>query len=79
MDAVNWVPARHACSPGAMFEKLRQEVEADVRSRNQLRPEQAHYGFRFTTLVRVFRRCAKEINSANPSLFSRRYQYYGQR
>ena|SRR5579862_2638719 len=49
MDPVQWVVARRDCSPNAMFEKLRLEVEEDVKIRNGLRPKECHYGFRFAT------------------------------
>lgn len=46
-DSINWVKERHSCTALCMFEKLRNEVKADIEQRNALRPEQAHYGFKF--------------------------------
>jgi hypothetical protein len=44
---IDWVAALSACSVGAVFEELKQQVRRDVESRNKLRSEYAHYVFRF--------------------------------
>jgi len=44
---INWVAVRAECSAMQMFEKLKLEIESDVLIRNDLRPEDRYYGFKF--------------------------------
>ena len=48
MSDFEWVKARAACSVEEMFKKLQLEIEQDVKTRNELRPEHPHYGFKTT-------------------------------
>jgi hypothetical protein len=41
----DWVAKRSACSLPKVFQALRSEVEADVKARNALRPENSPYEF----------------------------------
>jgi hypothetical protein len=43
----DWVTARANCSLPEVFEKLKQQINNDVTTRNSLRPAGAHYVFRF--------------------------------
>jgi hypothetical protein len=47
MDNFDWVTAIASCSVGSAFVRLRTQVEQDVKTRQELRPQAAHYGFRF--------------------------------
>jgi hypothetical protein len=51
---MDWVSKRSACSLFQMFEKLRIDVENDVRVRQSLRPEQAQYKFSFAQEGDIF-------------------------
>lgn len=44
-DTFDWVKERASCSLGIVFEKLKLELEEDVKTRNALRPENAPYSF----------------------------------
>lgn len=46
-DSYDWVSERASCSLAIIFEVLRLQVENDVKRRTALRPDGAHYGFRF--------------------------------
>jgi hypothetical protein len=43
----DWVSARSECSLASVYEKLKLEIQNDVETRNHLRPELPHYGFKF--------------------------------
>lgn len=43
-EKFEWVKARHECSTGSMFEKLRLDVKADVETRQGLR-EKTEFGY----------------------------------
>jgi predicted membrane GTPase involved in stress response len=50
VDNLDWVTARHACSVEEVFERLKAEVQEDVKTREALRPrteDHSHYAFRF--------------------------------
>jgi hypothetical protein len=67
MPDLNWVRERHACSTMAMFEKLKMEVEQDVKQRNELCPEKAHYGFKFVSSSSAFA-AVREGNNIHASI-----------
>jgi hypothetical protein len=48
-DDFNWVAARSACSLGAVFELLKQQVQQDTEARQRILTAtiHRHYGFRF--------------------------------
>ena len=41
----DWVTVRYSCSPAAVFQKVRLEVEEDVRKRNEQCPKDRGYEF----------------------------------
>jgi hypothetical protein len=48
MSDFEWVKARAACSVVQMFERLKLEIQQDIKDRNDLRPEnERYYGFKF--------------------------------
>jgi hypothetical protein len=47
MDNFDWVTAIASCSVASVFARLRVQVGEDVRKRQELHPQAAHYGFRF--------------------------------
>jgi len=51
---IDWVTERSACTLPRVFHRLRQEVEADVKTRNSLRPELAPYEFSIAENVNDF-------------------------
>ena len=51
----DWVTERSACTLPKVFAALRQEVEADVKTRNGLRPNLAPYEFSVTEDIDEFR------------------------
>ncbi len=51
---IDWVTERSACTLPKVFYRLRLEVEADVKTRNSLRPELAPYEFSITDDVKDF-------------------------
>ena len=54
LENFDWVKERYSCSAAAAFERLRMEVEQDINQRNALRPEMAHYGFKFVSSNTAF-------------------------
>jgi hypothetical protein len=42
---VDWVTSRSLSSPGNALQRIKAEVEADVKTRNAQRPEKVHYEF----------------------------------
>jgi hypothetical protein len=59
MSSFDWVTARHECSLGKAFDKLRLDVEADVQTRLSLRERLPgfggfHYGFEFSENASAF-------------------------
>jgi|ERR1035441_4040488 hypothetical protein len=45
----DWVTAQAACSSASVFERLRMQIEQDVKIRQALRPKNALYDFRFVS------------------------------
>jgi hypothetical protein len=60
----DWVTQRSACTLPKVFAALRQQVEADVKTRNDLRPNYAPYEFSLTENVEEFAVVlkAKDVN-----------------
>jgi hypothetical protein len=50
----DWVTQRSACTLPKVFAALRQQVEADVKTRNDLRPNYAPYEFSLTENIEQF-------------------------
>lgn len=48
MNDFDWVRERHRCSPLAVFEALKIQLEKDVKARNAVRGDDRYYGFDFT-------------------------------
>jgi hypothetical protein len=44
-ESFDWVTARAACSLARVFEKLKLQIQDDIKARNALRPPGAHYAF----------------------------------
>jgi hypothetical protein len=44
---INWVRARNACSTQQMFERLKADIQEDVKTRNDLVPKHPEFGFPF--------------------------------
>ena len=60
----DWVTQRSACTLPKVFAALRQQVEADVKTRNDLRPNYAPYEFSLTENIEEFAVIlkAKDVN-----------------
>jgi len=54
LDSFDWVSERATCSLLKVYEKLRLEVENDVKTRNSLRPNQIEYEFQLVTSNKSF-------------------------
>ena len=50
----DWVAARSACSIGVVFEKLREQVDADIEARQRQTEQDRHYAFKFVSEGRMF-------------------------
>jgi hypothetical protein len=50
MTDFDWVTERHRCSPLAVFESLKIELQSDVKARNAVRGEDRYYGFESTVV-----------------------------
>lgn len=72
MPDFEWVKARAACSVEHMFTQLRLEIEQDVKTRNELRPENPYYGFKIASTKDSFAvlRMGNHISS-NTAFFCR--------
>ena len=45
IEELDWVTQRSECSLSVIFEKLKTQIQADVKTRNSMRPELAPYIF----------------------------------
>jgi hypothetical protein len=54
VEKFDWVTARSECSLANVYEKLKLDIQADMETRNALRPELAHYAFKFSSGSRSF-------------------------
>jgi len=53
-EKLNWVSARFHCSTRKVYEKLKDDVEQDVKERNSLRSPEDRYHFEFTNNTSSF-------------------------
>jgi hypothetical protein len=45
----DWVKERAKCSLIEVYHQLRQDAQENIKSRNAMRPELAHYGFKYVS------------------------------
>ncbi len=65
-DNLDWVTERSSCSLPKVFSTLRSQIEADVKTRNSLRPEYSPYEFSLAEDIAEFKVIlkAKEVQQA---------------
>jgi hypothetical protein len=51
---INWVKVRGECSAVQMFEKLKLDIENDIKTRLAIRPDERYYTFRLTSSENSF-------------------------
>jgi hypothetical protein len=70
MPNLDWVKYRAACSAAQMFEKLKLEIESDVKTRNDLRPQGTFYGFSIVASGNGFAVILEALNTKKVVTFS---------